>query len=89
MVLVGLDGALCYVDAVVCRFDKLPLAILLLEEGFDGLGALVIGDVKGRFVSFIFQLVEHRFESFDDGLIFQITDWLCKNVVGVIVVCNK
>ena len=59
MVLVGLDGALCCVDAVVCRFDELPFAILLLEEDFDGLGALVVGDVKGRFVSFIFQFVEN------------------------------
>ena len=63
---------------MVCRFYELPLAILLLEEGFDGLGALVIRDVKGRFVPFIFQLVEHRFECFDGGLIFQIVDWLCK-----------
>ena len=89
MVLVGLDGALCRVDAVVGRFDELPFAIFLLEEGLDGLGALVVGDVKGRFVSFISQFVEHRFKCFDDGLIFEIADWLCKNVVGVIVVCNK
>ena len=28
---------------MVCWFDKLPLAILLLEEGLDGFGALVGG----------------------------------------------
>ena len=89
MVFVGLDGALCCIDAVVCRFHELPLAILLLEEGFDGLGTLVVGDVKGRFVSFISQFVEHRFKCFDDGLIFEIADWFCTNLVGVIVVCNK
>ena len=64
-------------------------AILLLEEGFDGLGALVIGDVKGRFVPFIFQLVEYRFECLDDGLIFQIVDWFRKYVVGIVVIRDE
>ena len=50
MVFIRLDYTLRCVDAVVCRFYELPLAILLLEESSDGLGALVIGDVKGRFV---------------------------------------
>ena len=74
---------------MVCWFYKLPFAILLLEDGFDGLRALVIGDVKGRFVPFIFQLIEHRFECFDDGLIFQIVDWFGKDVVGIVVVRDK
>ena len=70
MVFICLDGPLGCVDAMVCWFDKLPLAILLLEEGFDGFGALVVGDVECRFVPFIFQFVEYRFECLDDGLIF-------------------
>ena len=89
MVFICLDGALGCVDAMVCWFYELPFAILLLEEGFDGLGALVIGDVKGRFVPFIFQLVEYRFECLDDGLIFQIVDWFRKYVVGIVVIRDE
>ena len=59
MVLVGLDGALCCVDAVVCMFDELPFALFLLEEGLDGLRALVVRHVEGRRVAFIFELVEN------------------------------
>ena len=34
VVLERLDGPSGRIDAVVCRFDKLPFAVLLLEEGF-------------------------------------------------------
>ena len=34
-------------------FYKLPFTIFLLEEGLDRFGALVVGDVEGRFVSFV------------------------------------
>ena len=89
MVLVGLDGALCCVDAVVGRFDELPFAIFFLEEGLDGLGVSIVSYVKGGLVSFIFQFVENLFKCFDDGLVFEITDRLGKDVVGVVIVCNK
>ena len=58
---------------------------------FSFLGKVVMGLVHWLSVTlpFIFQLVEHRFKCFDDGLIFQIVDWLRKNVVGVIVVRDK
>ena len=59
MVLVGLDGAFRCVDAVVGRFDELPFAIFLLEEGFDGLGALVVRHIEGWSVAFIFEFVEN------------------------------
>ena len=46
MVFISLDGALRCVDAMVCWLYELPLAILFLEEGFDGRCALVISDVN-------------------------------------------
>ena len=54
MVFICLDGLFGCVDAMVCWFDELPLAILLLEEGLDRFGALVVGDLECRLVSFVF-----------------------------------
>ena len=46
MIFKRLDGAFGCVDAMVCWFDKLPLAILLLEEGLDRFGTLIVGEVE-------------------------------------------
>ena len=54
MIFKRLDGTLGCVDAMVRWFYKLPFAIFLLEEGLDRFGALIVGDVECRRVSFVF-----------------------------------
>ena len=49
-----LDGMLGRDDAMIRWFYKLPFAILLLEEGLDRFGALIVGDIECRLVYFVF-----------------------------------
>ena len=84
-----LDGALRGVDAVVRRLDELPPAVFFLQEVLDGLGRLVVGDVEGGPMALVFELIEDIFECFDDGIIPEVCNRDCKNVVSVVSYATK
>ena len=89
MELEHLDGTFSRIDAVVCRLEKLPFAVLLLEEGFDWICALVVGHVECGLVSFIFEFVEDGLEGGDDHLVFEIVDGPREDVVRIIFVRHE
>ena len=66
MVFERLDGTFGRIDAMVRRLEKLPFAVLFLEEGFYRFRALIVRHIEGRLVSFICEFVEHGLEGGDD-----------------------
>ena len=89
VILEYLDGLLGCIDAVICWFKKLPFAVLLLEEGFDRLHTLIVCHVECWLVSFIFEFVEDGLKGGDDLIIIKVVGRLSKDIVCVVVVCNK
>ena len=77
------------IDAVICRFYKLPFAIVGGKIPFYGVGGLIVCDVEFRFVSFFFERTENCVESFDDGRICLVFYRNGEYVVGVIIVCDE
>ena len=89
MVLKGLDGPFCCVDTVIGRFHELPISVFCFEEFFNGFGCLVVGYIKGWLMAFVLNMLKDFFEGLHDGVISDIFDWNCKNVVSVIVISYK
>jgi len=89
MIFVCLNGSFNRIDSVIRWFDKLPLALLLCEVPFDGVGCLVVRDIEFWFGSLLFETGEHFFEAFNDGRIRLIFDRDDKYIICVIVICHK
>ena len=89
VVLECLDGSFCCVDAMIRWLDKLPLASLSFQEGFDGPCCLVVCHVEGWFVAFGLEFVEHFFECCDDSGIFEVWARFSKNSISVIIIRDK
>ena len=64
-----LDGPFCCVDAMIRGLNKLPLASLSFQEGFDGSCCLVICHVELWCVALGLEFVEHFFECCYDSCI--------------------
>ena len=67
-----LHGTFGRIEVMVRRLDKLPFAVLFLEEGFYRFCALIVRHIEGRLVSFIFEFVEHGLEGGDDRFILEV-----------------
>ena len=89
MVLKVLDGPFCCVDMMIGRFRKLPISLFCFEECFNRFGCLVVSYIEGWFMAFVLELLKYFLEGLHDGVIRDIFDWNCKNVVSVIVVSYK
>ena len=89
VVLERLDGSFCCVDAMIRGFDKLPLASLSFQEGFDGSCCVVVCHVEFWFVAFGLEFVEHFFECCDDCSVFDVWAWLSKTSISVVIIRDK
>ena len=89
MVLKCLYGPFCFVDTVIGRFRELPIAVFCFESCFNGFGCLVVGCIKGWLMAFFLKVLKDFFEGLHDGVISDIFDWNCKNVVSFIVISYK
>ena len=74
---------------VIGRFHELPIAFFRFEEFFDRFGCLVVGYIKSWLMAFVIELLKDFLEGLHDGVISDIFDWNCKNVVSVIVISYK
>lgn len=41
------------VDAMIVRLDELDRTVLLLHEGFDGRGCLIVSDIEDGFIPLV------------------------------------
>ena len=59
MILKRLNGALGGIDPMVVWLNELPLTVLGSEELFQGLGGLVVGDMKRWLVALLFRFFKY------------------------------
>ena len=52
VILEGLDGTFCGVDAVFVGWNELPFDVVSVEVFCDGVGSFIVEDIKLRFESF-------------------------------------
>ena len=74
---------------MVCRFDELPSTLLGFEEGLEWDGGLVVRDVEGWPVPFIFKLFEDLFKCCYNGGVCESLEREGEDKVGVIVVGDE
>ena len=74
---------------MIRRFDKLPLAFLVCEVLFYGVGGLVVSDIELWFEPLVVERVENFFKASDDGRIRLIFDRDGKDVIGIIVIRDE
>ena len=74
---------------MIGKFHELPIAVLCFEECFNGFGCLVVGYIKGWLMDYVLELLKDFCEGLHDGVISDIFDWNCKNVVSLIVISYK
>ena len=89
MVIKGLDGPFCCVDTVIGRLHELTIEVFCFEEFFNRFGCLVVSYIKGWLMASVLELPKDLFGGLHDGVISDIFDRNCKNVVSVIVISYK
>ena len=74
---------------MVFWLHKLPTALLYFKTLFQWCRHLVIREIESWHMPLLCQLSEYPIKCCNKGVIFQIWDGYCKDIVVVIVICNK
>ena len=89
MVFVRFDGSFCCVDSIIVWLTKLPFTGFLLQKFLEWFCCLIVCDVEERLVSLVHQSCKDPLKRLYDGFIRHVWNGLGKDVIRIIVVCNK